>query len=122
MLNLLGNGFYAANKRRCDGTAADFRPVLKVATHDLGEAVEIRVRDNGTGIPPEIKDKLFQPFFTTKPTGEGTGLGLSISWDIVTQQHGGTLTVDSRDGEFTEFTIRLPRIRQPVTAVAEAAG
>jgi len=67
------------------------------------------VRDNGTGIPPEIRDKLFQPFFTTKPTGEGTGLGLSISWDIVTQQHGGTIEVDSRAGEFTEFAIRLPR-------------
>src|ERR1700751_2149548 len=68
-----------------------------------------KVRDNGTGIPPEIRDRLFQPFFTTKPTGEGTGLGLSISWDIVTQQHGGTIEVDSRLGEFTEFTIRLPR-------------
>ena len=67
------------------------------------------MRDNGTGIPPEIRDQLFQPFFTTKPTGEGTGLGLSISWDIVTHQHGGTITVDSHEGEFTEFTIRLPR-------------
>ena len=95
--------------------------MLKVTTHDLGEAVEIRVRDNGTGIPPEIRDKLFQPFFTTKPTGEGTGLGLSISWDIVTQQHGGTITVDSRVGEFTEFTIRLPRARQIITAAAVAA-
>ena len=67
------------------------------------------MRDNGTGIPPEIKDKLFQPFFTTKPTGEGTGLGLSISYDIVTQQHGGTIWVDSEPGAFTEFTVRLPR-------------
>jgi len=67
------------------------------------------VRDNGTGIPPEVRDQLFQPFFTTKPTGEGTGLGLSISWDIVTQQHGGSIEVDSQPGEFTEFTIRLPR-------------
>jgi len=67
------------------------------------------VRDNGTGIAPEIRDKLFQPFVTTKPTGEGTGLGLSIAWDIVTQQHGGTISVDSQVGEFTEFTIRLPR-------------
>jgi signal transduction histidine kinase len=92
--------------------------VLKVATHDLGEAVEIRIRDNGTGIPPEIRDKLFQPFFTTKPTGEGTGLGLSISWDIVTQQHGGTIEVDSRVGEFTEFAIRLPRARQATTGRA----
>ena len=112
LLNLFGNGFYAANKRRRDGAEPDFRPTLKVTTHDLGEAVEIRVRDNGTGIPPEIRDKLFQPFFTTKPTGEGTGLGLSISWDIVTQQHGGTIAVDSRVGEFTEFTIRLPRTRR----------
>ncbi len=81
----------------------------------MGEAVEIRVRDNGAGIPPEIRDKLFQPFFTTKPTGEGTGLGLSISWDIVTQQHGGTIAVDSRVGEFTEFAIRLPRMRAAPT-------
>ena len=120
-LNLFGNGFYAANKRRHDGAAPDFKPVLKVTTRDLGEAVEIRVRDNGTGIAPEIRDKLFQPFFTTKPTGEGTGLGLSISWDIVTQQHGGTIAVDSRKGEFTEFVIRLPRARQAIIA-AEAAG
>ena len=83
--------------------------MLNVTTRELGEAVEIRVRDNGTGISPEIRDKLFQPFFTTKPTGEGTGLGLSISYDIVTQQHGGTVEVDSQLGEFTEFVIRLPR-------------
>ena len=78
-------------------------------TRERGGAVEIAVRDNGIGIAPEHREKLFQPFFTTKPTGEGTGLGLSISYDIVTQQHGGTLAVDSRLGEFTEFTIRLPR-------------
>jgi signal transduction histidine kinase len=120
-LNLFGNGFYAANKRGHEGAEPDFRPALKVMTRDLGEAVEIRVRDNGPGIPPEIKDKLFQPFFTTKPTGEGTGLGLSISWDIVTQQHGGTIEVDSRLGEFTEFAIRLPRARQAIRA-AEAAA
>jgi signal transduction histidine kinase len=69
----------------------------------------VRVRDNGTGIPAEVKHKLFQPFFTTKPTGEGTGLGLSISYDIVTQQHGGTITVESEPNSYTEFTIRLPR-------------
>ena len=89
-------------------------------TRDLGGAVEVRVRDNGTGIPPEVRDKLFQPFFTTKPTGEGTGLGLSISWDIVTQQHGGTIAVDSRLGEFTEFTIRLPRTHG--ATIVEAAS
>ena len=115
LLNLFGNGFYAANKRQRDDAESEFRPALKVMTHDLGDAVEIRVRDNGAGIPPEIKDKLFQPFFTTKPTGEGTGLGLSISWDIVTQQHGGTIAVDSRIGEFTEFAIRLPRTREAAT-------
>jgi signal transduction histidine kinase len=108
-LNLFGNGFYAATKRARGNGEAGYRPTLGVSTRDLGEAVEIRVRDNGTGIPPEIRERLFQPFFTTKPTGEGTGLGLSISWDIVTQQHGGTIAVDSREGEFTEFTIRLPR-------------
>ena len=89
--------------------SGSFRPTLTVATRDFGEAVEVRVRDNGTGIPPEIRDKLFQPFFTTKPTGEGTGLGLSISYDIVTQQHGGTIRSRAKPGAFTEFTIRLPR-------------
>src|SRR6201984_1572664 len=108
-LNLFGNGFYAATERARGNGEAAYRPTLQVSTRDLGEAVEIRVRDNGTGIPPEIRDQLFQPFFTTKPTGEGTGLGLSISWDIVTQQHGGAIEVASRPGEFTEFTIRLPR-------------
>jgi signal transduction histidine kinase len=108
-LNMFGNCFYATARRQRDGAGPDFRPMLKVATRDLGDAVEVRVRDNGTGIAPEIRDKLFQPFVTTKPTGEGTGLGLSISWEIVTQQHGGTITVDSEPGEFTEFTIRLPR-------------
>ena len=114
-LNLFGNGFYAAVKRQRDRAAADFRPLLKVSTRDFGEAVEVTVRDNGIGIPPEIRDKLFQPFFTTKPTGQGTGLGLSISYDIVTQQHGGTIAVDSEPGGFTEFTVRLPRGRQVAT-------
>ena len=112
-LNLFGNSFYAANKRAHGNGDVGFRPVLRVATRDAVDAVEIRVRDNGTGIPAEIRDKLFQPFFTTKPTGEGTGLGLSISYDIVTQQHGGTIEVDSEVGEFTEFTIRLPRGHSP---------
>jgi signal transduction histidine kinase len=108
-LNLFGNGFYAATKRRRDRAEPNFEPVLTVTTRDLGDAVEICVRDSGVGIPPEIRDKLFQPFFTTKPTGEGTGLGLSISYDIITQQHGGAIAVDSRVGESTTFTIRLPR-------------
>jgi len=114
-LNLFGNGFYAADRRRHEVDDA-FRPTLNVTTRDLEGEVEIRVRDNGTGIPPELRDKLFQPFFTTKPTGEGTGLGLSISYDIVTQQHGGTIKADSVFGEFTEFTIRLPRSRRAATA------
>jgi PAS domain S-box-containing protein len=108
-LNLFGNGFYAAHKQAHQTADAAFQPLLTVATRDLGEVVEIRIRDNGTGIPHDVRDKLFQPFFTTKPTGEGTGLGLSISYDIVTQQHGGTIEVDSKVGEFTQFTIRLPR-------------
>jgi signal transduction histidine kinase len=119
-LNLFGNGFYAANKRQTGGSDPKFTPTLKVATRDLGDAVEIRIRDNGTGIPAEIRNKLFQPFFTTKPTGEGTGLGLSISYDIITQEHGGTIAVDSRVGEFTEFTIRLPRSFQAASAGAAA--
>ncbi len=108
-LNLFGNGFYAVDRRRRETAEVGFHPMLKVATRERGDEVEIRVRDNGAGIAPALRDKLFQPFFTTKPTGEGTGLGLSISWDIVTQQHGGTIEVDSSLGEFTEFTIRLPR-------------
>ena len=83
--------------------------MLKVSTRDLGDAVEIAVRDNGTGIPAEIKDRLFEPFFTTKPTGEGTGLGLSISYDIVTKQHGGTIAVNSEPDAYTAFTVTLPR-------------
>jgi signal transduction histidine kinase len=107
-LNLFGNGFYAARKRQREA-GAEFRPVLRVTTREAGDSVEVRVRDNGTGIAEEVRSKLFQPFFTTKPTGEGTGLGLSISYDIVTQEHGGTIEVDSRVGEFTEFIVRLPR-------------
>jgi signal transduction histidine kinase len=119
LLNLIGNGFYAATKRKREASPT-FNPVLRVTTRELGDAVEIRVRDNGIGIPPEYRDRLFQPFFTTKPTGEGTGLGLSISYDIVTQQHGGTIEVDSRVGEFTEFTIRLPRSPHAASTGASA--
>jgi two-component system NtrC family sensor kinase len=115
-VNLIGNGFHAMTKRQREDGEPDFQPTLTVATRDLGDAVEVRVRDNGTGIPPEIRDRLFQPFFTTKPTGEGTGLGLSISYDIVTQQHGGTITVESEPGAYTEFTIRLPRSFQASAA------
>ena len=109
LLNLFSNGFYTARQRQRTTADPGFEPTLKVSTRDLCEEVEIRVRDNGTGIPAGIRAKLFQPFFTTKPTGEGTGLGLSISYDIITQQHGGSITVDSKVGEYSEFTIRLPR-------------
>jgi GAF domain-containing protein len=109
LLNLFSNGFYAARRHQSIEVGAGFEPTLRVTTRELGDAVEIRVRDNGIGIPVEIRDKLFQPFFTTKPTGEGTGLGLSISYDFITQQHGGSITVASEPGSFTEFTVRLPR-------------
>src|SRR5579864_6162053 len=109
LLNLISNGFYAAVKRKSQSANGDFEPVLAAATKNLGDRVEIRIRDNGTGIPPEVKDKMFNPFFTTKPAGEGTGLGLSISHDIIVKQHAGSIAVDTEPGQFTEFKIVLPR-------------
>jgi signal transduction histidine kinase/HAMP domain-containing protein len=109
LLNLISNGFYAATKRKAETNRGDYEPTLAAATKNLGDSVEIRIRDNGTGISPEVKEKLFNPFFTTKPAGEGTGLGLSISHDIIVKQHLGSIEVDTRPGEFTEFRIVLPR-------------
>ena len=109
LLNLISNGFYAAHQRAEVAGNHGFEPTLHLTTRDLGDEVEIRVRDNGTGISVALRDRIFEPFFTTKPTGEGTGLGLSISYDIITQQHAGSITVDSKVGEYSEFTIRLPR-------------
>ena len=109
LLNLISNGFYAATKRKAEANGGDYEPTLAAATRNLGDRVEIRIRDNGTGILPEVKDKLFNPFFTTKPAGEGTGLGLSISHDIIVKQHGGSIEVDTEPGAFTEFRIVLPR-------------
>src|SRR3984957_10530726 len=109
LLNLISNGFYAATRRKAEANGDDYEPTLVAATKNLGDSVEIKIRDNGTGIPPEMKEKLFNPFFTTKPAGEGTGLGLSISHDIIVKQHGGSIEVDTRPGEFTEFRIVLPR-------------
>ena len=109
LLNLIANGFYAATKRKGQAGADGYEPTLAAATKDLGDRVEIRIRDNGTGIPPDVKDKMFNPFFTTKPAGEGTGLGLSISHDIIVKQHAGSIEVDTQPGEFTEFRIILPR-------------
>ena len=108
LLNLVSNGFYAATKRK-ETAGAGFEPTLSAATKDLGNKVEIRIRDNGTGIPPEVKEKIFNPFFTTKPAGEGTGLGLSMSHDIIVKQHGGRIDVATEPGSFTEFIITLPR-------------
>ena len=109
LLNLISNGFYAATKRKTEENGADYEPILAAVTKDLGDRVEIRIRDNGTGIPPEVKERMFNPFFTTKPAGEGTGLGLSISHDIIVKQHRGSIEVDTQPGEFTEFKIILPR-------------
>jgi two-component system, NtrC family, sensor kinase len=112
-LNLISNGFYAATKRTTDNGGdggADFEPLLCATTKDLGGSVEIRIRDNGTGIPAEVKEKIFNPFFTTKPAGQGTGLGLSMSHDIIVKQHGGTIDVISELGQFTEFRIVLSRM------------
>ena len=86
-----------------------FEPTLRATTKNLGDTVEIRIRDNGTGIPAEVKEKMFNPFFTTKPAGEGTGLGLSMTHDIIVKQHGGRIDVATEPGQFTEFTIVLPR-------------
>ncbi|WP_128924458.1 sensor histidine kinase [Bradyrhizobium guangxiense] len=107
-LNLISNGFYATAKRK-ESAGEAFEPTLSAATKDLGGRVEIRIRDNGTGIPAEVKQRMFNPFFTTKPAGEGTGLGLSMSHDIVVKQHGGTIDVNTEPGVFTEFIITLPR-------------
>jgi two-component system NtrC family sensor kinase len=109
LLNLIGNGFYAAHKRAEAAGNSGFEPTLELTTRNVGEAVEIRVRDNGIGISATVRDRIFEPFFTTKPAGEGTGLGLSLSYDIVVQQHGGRLTMESEPGAFTEFVVTLPR-------------
>ena len=114
LLNLIGNGFYAAAKRKAE-TGDGYEPMLTAATRSLGDSVEICIRDNGTGIPPDVKEKIFNPFFTTKPAGEGTGLGLSLSHDIVVKQHGGSIEVDTRPGEFTEFRVILPRVGAALT-------
>jgi signal transduction histidine kinase len=115
-LNLISNGFYAAMKRKAE-MRDGYEPTLAAVTRNLGDRVEIRIRDNGSGITPEVKEKMFNPFFTTKPPGEGTGLGLSLSYDIIVKQHAGSIEVDTRPGEFTEFKVILPR-----AATASKAG
>jgi two-component system NtrC family sensor kinase len=109
LLNVISNGFYAATKRKAEANGGDYEPTLATSTKNLGDSVEIKIRDYGTGIPPDVKEKMFNPFFTTKPAGEGTGLGLSISHDVIVKQHGGSIEVDTQHGEFTEIRIILPR-------------
>ena len=109
-LNLIANGVYAATRRKTEEKEPGFEPTLRATTKNLGTTVEIRIRDNGTGIPPEVREKMFNPFFTTKPAGEGTGLGLSMTHDIIVKQHGGRLDVATEAGQFTEFIIVLPRM------------
>ena len=109
LLNLISNGFYAATKRKEQDNSDGYEPSLLASTKNLGDRVEITIRDNGTGIPREVKDKMFNPFFTTKPAGEGTGLGLSITHDIIVKQHSGSIEVDTKPGEFTEVRIILSR-------------
>ena len=119
LLNLISNGFYAATKRGAETNGGDYEPTLAAATKNRGDHVEITIRDNGTGIPADVQEKMFNPFFTTKPAGEGTGLGLSISHDIVVKQHAGSIEVETQPGEFTEIRISLPRA---AVFVAESRG
>jgi signal transduction histidine kinase len=121
LLNLVANGFYAATTRKAEVDGGSYAPTLAAATKNLGHSVEIKIRDNGTGVPPEVKEKIFNPFFTTKPAGEGTGLGLSISHDIIVKQHGGSIEVDTKPGEFTEFRIVLPRAGMALNKSGEHA-
>jgi GAF domain-containing protein len=109
LLNLISNGFYAAIKREAEADGDRYEPTVVASTRSLGDCVEVRIRDNGTGILPDVKEKMFNPFFTTKPAGEGTGLGLSICHDIIVKQHGGSIEVDTQPGEFTEIRIIVPR-------------
>ena len=120
LLNLISNGFYAATKRKAQADHDGYEPTLTASTKSLGDRVEIRIRDNGTGIPPEVKEKMFNPFFTTKPAGEGTGLGLSISHDIIVKQHGGSIEVETQPGEYTEFRIILPRKAATIAKIGGA--
>jgi two-component system, NtrC family, sensor kinase len=113
LLNLFNNAFYAVRQKDLTtfeklSNLNNYTPSVFVSTKQIKKTVEIRVKDNGTGMPENVKNKIFQPFFTTKPTGQGTGLGLSLSYDIVTKGHGGTLKVETKEGEFTEFIITLP--------------
>ena len=106
MLNLINNAFYAVNQK-AKTTGSGYKPTVELSTTASNDHIEISVKDNGDGIPQKVLDKIFQPFFTTKPTGQGTGLGLSLSYDII-KAHNGTIDVNTKEGEYTEFTIALP--------------
>ncbi len=108
LLNLFNNAFYATHEKLRQ-LGRPYQPEIQVSTQFENDKVELRIKDNGTGISPEIINKIFQPFFTTKSTGEGTGLGLSISYDIITKGHHGEITVESENGNYTEFIVKLPR-------------
>jgi signal transduction histidine kinase len=107
LLNLFNNAFYATAQKKAQ-LNGEYEPEVQVSTKVVNNKVEISVKDNGAGIPENVKNKIFQPFFTTKPTGEGTGLGLSLSYDIITKGHGGELKVSTKEGEYTEFIVILP--------------
>jgi ligand-binding sensor domain-containing protein/signal transduction histidine kinase len=109
-LNIVNNACYAANEKK-KSQQNGFMPVVRVSTRNLGGRVEIHIWDNGTGIPQSVRDKIFNPFFTTKPAGVGTGLGLSLTYDTITQEHKGEIKVDTKEGEFTEFIITLPNLQ-----------
>jgi signal transduction histidine kinase len=106
VLNLINNAFYVVDEKK-KSAIENYEPTVSVSTKKVKDKVEIKVADNGNGIPQKILDKIFQPFFTTKPTGQGTGLGLSLSYDIV-KAHGGELRVETKEGEGSEFIILLP--------------
>ena len=107
-LNIINNGCYSANDKKKHAPTG-FSPIISVSSKNLGDKFEVRIRDNGNGIPQSVIDKIFNPFFTTKPAGAGTGLGLSLSYDIVTQEHKGEIRVDTKEGEFAEFIITIPK-------------
>jgi len=108
ILNLITNAFYVVTEKKKQSAEGSYEPVVSVSTKNEKDKVVVRVKDNGNGIPDKILEKIFQPFFTTKPTGQGTGLGLSLSYDIITKGHGGELKVITKDGEGSEFIIHLP--------------
>src|SRR6516165_10236194 len=119
LLNMISNGFYAATKRKQQDHSEGYEPTLTASTKNIGDRVEIRIRDNGPGIAPEVREKMFNPFFTTKPAGESTGLGPSITHDIIVKQHAGSIEVDTQPGEFTEIRLILPR---KAAFIAESRG